>query len=557
MNQIAALDYDRIKYRLYERNGSLVLSLQVIRQEYDEFNNVFDKTVGFYVVREPKNIKDILSSLANSSKRISLEGNDLMMKSRSGDQLVVKNYETLQKRRELKQFSNKLEEKIEKLKLKKKGKNVKVYDTKNRILKIKHIAHKTIRAMVTGFTIGGAIGGIAGLAVNSFNSSPIFPKQMQERRTDEEPVVDKSEQEFQLRQSFSESNGIDLKSGIVSNPSNLENISNKSLKNIKQELPVQAVDVGTDVLNNQVDNVNLTEEDNSSSLTEGKEKIEESQIENSASEQKIEDFSTTNTSEIEQNQDFTAQIDKAIEQANEDMKIVEEQTISFEQPETGEFKFDISLEETNESLKGALATEEDIKSIEAASQEEVENIISQAPTTEVQASEPVAMLNDDEITEIAKQMLASNATGEEIAHVANALVSGENLNATPQYGINYIEKYGLTPEQIDTIKATVRQEAGTNPRENYAVMSTIIRRCESGIWGGTNPYDVITAKGQFTAYLKGHYLKYANGNYPECTDEIVDAMLTGQLEPFHNKESFSSGSGATGEQYTSNGNHFR
>lgn len=545
MNQIATVDYDKIKYRLYERNGSLVLSLQLIRQEYDEFNHVVDKTVDFYVVKEPRNIKEILATLANSTKHVSLQAKDLITNDRDGNQLIVKNYKLLQKRRELKYFSNKLEKKIEKAKLKKKCKNVKVHDKENKILKIKHIAHGTATALGVIFTIGGA----AAATKNNSNHFPFFPNQVHERRVDAESSIDKKEQSVSLEQSLSEGRNSDYESGVITASSSLEDTSSESLPNEESNLTVQAVDIGTDTLSEQLDAV-ISNEENISS--ESDQSIEKEDMK----EEQEESLQTKETTLDEQ--ELMNQIDQAIEQANEDMKVDDESKQSLEQSgqkqeETEEIQFDVSKEETDESLKGSLATEEDIKSIEAASQAEVENIIDQgASQTET------VIIDDAQITEIAKQMLASNATPEEIEHVANALVSGENLNATPQYGVNYIEKYNLTPEQIDVIKATVRHEAGADPRENYAVMSTVIRRCESGAWGGgNNPYGVITASGQFESYLKGYYKQYINGQYPECTDEIVDAMLTGQLEPFHDKERFSSGEGATGEQYTSNGNHFR
>ncbi len=561
MNQINAVDYDKIKYRLYERNGVLVLSLQLLRQEYDEFNNVVDKTVDFYVVKDPKNIKEILSSLANSSKRISLKENDLIVNDRDGNQLAIKDYEKLQKRRELKQFSSKLEKRIEKLKCKKKCKNVRVHDKESKLLKVKRIAHDAFTAMGVVFTIGSAIA----FSKSNSNSLPFFPRQMQERRVDEEPIVNKTEKHV-LDQELKEAGNFDYKYGIVTASSNFKDVSAIPSSETQEDLNVQAIDIGADILNEQVDAITSNDVDASSSVESntsgsaeesfsafGSDMIEQSE------DTKIEESSSNSVTDDDQN--LMDEIDKVIKQANDDMKVIEE-TQPIQQKETEDFQFDISKEETDEELKAALATEEDIASIEeeAASQVEVENIIEQnsAPVEPAQVDANTVILSDNEITEIAKQMLASNATPEEIEHVAIALVNGENLNAAPQYGTNYIEKFALTPEQIDTIKATVRHEAGANPRENYAVMSTVIRRCESGAWGGgNNPYDVITAPGQFESYLKGHYKKYANGQYPECTDEIVDAMLTGQLEPFHDKERFSSGSGATGEQYTSNGNHFR
>ncbi len=145
------------------------------------------------------------------------------------------------------------------------------------------------------------------------------------------------------------------------------------------------------------------------------------------------------------------------------------------------------------------------------------------------------------------------------------LIEGQSIEklATPDFNlkveetglINYIVAFQLTPEMIDKAKAIIQHEAGFDPTEVYAVASTVINRCISGRWGGSDPYSVLTAPQQFTSYLDGYYYQYINGNYADYTSEIVDQLFSGQLAPMHNYESFSSG--GSGEQFTSGGNHYR
>ena len=129
-------------------------------------------------------------------------------------------------------------------------------------------------------------------------------------------------------------------------------------------------------------------------------------------------------------------------------------------------------------------------------------------------------------------------------------------NTVQQGQTNYIVKFSLTSHQIDTIKATVQHEAGFNQTEVYAVMSVVINRCKSGRWGVSNPYSIITAPGQFSSYLNGYYQQYANENYADYTDQIVDKMLKGEKAPFHNYESFRSSSSTGGVQFTNGGNKY-
>ena len=122
---------------------------------------------------------------------------------------------------------------------------------------------------------------------------------------------------------------------------------------------------------------------------------------------------------------------------------------------------------------------------------------------------------------------------------------------------------GLTPAQLDVVKATIRHEAGNNPAEIANVASAVKNRMNSGGWGGTDPYSVVTASGQFESYFGGHYKQYTNGNYYQgdagtaaAVDQTINAILTGQMAPTHGFESFRSAGSKNGTQLTEGGNKY-
>lgn len=122
---------------------------------------------------------------------------------------------------------------------------------------------------------------------------------------------------------------------------------------------------------------------------------------------------------------------------------------------------------------------------------------------------------------------------------------------------------GLTPQQLDVVKATIRHEAGNNPAEIANVASAVKNRMNSGGWGGTDPYSVVTASGQFESYFGGHYKQYTNGNYYQgdagtaaAVDQTINAILTGQMAPTHGFESFRSAGSKNGTQLTDGGNKY-
>ena len=280
---------------------------------------------------------------------------------------------------------------------------------------------------------------------------------------------------------------------------------------------------------------------------------------------------------------------KEIEQTGEPALTVEETTSQATIEETIEETVEETVEETIEG--DSQIVEDSVSTAPEVTEEEMKESQKEeeAKDTEVDSTDESTLAEideemDKEVEKIAADLVAQNKTSEEdikeaatialqdgqapievaqveteaqvtTASVTDTTTPAMNTNST---GINYVETYHLTPEQIDIIKATIQHEAGFNPVEVEKVASTVINRCESGIWpGGTNPYGVILGKGQFQSYYAGHYKKYLNGNYADYTDQIVDAMLLGQQDPSHDFERFSSGPGATGTQFTKNGNFFR
>ena len=105
---------------------------------------------------------------------------------------------------------------------------------------------------------------------------------------------------------------------------------------------------------------------------------------------------------------------------------------------------------------------------------------------------------------------------------------------------------GVTPAELDVIKATIRHEAGNNPQAMYDVASCLRNRMTAGNFGGgSNPYKLITAPGQFASYYNGYYNQYTNGNYyqgdaatAQQVDEMLNAILLGTVPPTHNHHYF-------------------
>ena len=91
------------------------------------------------------------------------------------------------------------------------------------------------------------------------------------------------------------------------------------------------------------------------------------------------------------------------------------------------------------------------------------------------------------------------------------------------------------------ICAVVAAEDNTSYTGALAVASCIMNRADSGRWGGATPVAVITAKGQFSAYIYGNYKKYADGKAPSYVKAAVSDCMTYGLRN-HSYTSFRAGS---------------
>lgn len=100
---------------------------------------------------------------------------------------------------------------------------------------------------------------------------------------------------------------------------------------------------------------------------------------------------------------------------------------------------------------------------------------------------------------------------------------------------------GLNAANYNLICAVVAAEDNTSYTGALAVASCIMNRADSGRWGGATPVAVITAKGQFSAYIYGNYKKYADGKAPSYVKAAVSDCMTYGLRN-HSYTSFRAGS---------------
>jgi hypothetical protein len=96
-------------------------------------------------------------------------------------------------------------------------------------------------------------------------------------------------------------------------------------------------------------------------------------------------------------------------------------------------------------------------------------------------------------------------------------------------------------DQLDFICAVVAAECNSSYEGSLAVISCVMNRVDSGKWGGTDAVSVLTAPGQFAAYLDGPYKRYLGGKYPDYVKKaVIDCMVGGVRS--HPYQSFRSGS---------------
>lgn len=494
----------QVKFRLFEKNGSIRIAIQTV-PEQDENNSNLNTSAEYYIASDPRNVSKILDTLVSTVKDVSIHGDSLYTNYRKSDTFIIEDYERLRNHPELRPFFDKMGRKIKHQEENRKNK-------KKTSSKRKNIRFgKRVLAVASLFTTVL----IAGL----FKSDMMA----QEATSDDALVFDNNDEavEAEIEEVLEK-----YQASIIENEwSESESIESEQMAQADESVPVmEEMPEETMPEETSEETVEVLEE----TTGEDSQMVEES---TDSTSETIEEKKDESQKEEEEEKEETKQEDKEKEET--ETKSTDETTLA-KVDETAEEEVDKEIEKIATELVAQNKTsEEDVK---AAAETALQD-------GQVQVEVAEAQTETLEQTQVATASVTDNAT------------PAMNANGT---GINYVETYHLTPEQIDIIKATIQHEAGFNPVEVEKVTSVVINRCESGGWpGGTNPYGVIVGKGQFQSYYAGYYKKYLNGNYADYTDQIVDAMLLGEQVPSHDFERFSSGSGATGTQFTENGNKFR
>ena len=92
---------------------------------------------------------------------------------------------------------------------------------------------------------------------------------------------------------------------------------------------------------------------------------------------------------------------------------------------------------------------------------------------------------------------------------------------------------------FDLICAVVQQEGGASYEGALAVITCIMNRVDSGRWGGNDPVSVITAPGQFSAYLDGAYTRYLGCSSIAVQNAVHDCIGKGvRIHPFQSFRSY-------------------
>lgn len=140
----------------------------------------------------------------------------------------------------------------------------------------------------------------------------------------------------------------------------------------------------------------------------------------------------------------------------------------------------------------------------------------------------ITVNNDNDTKSLKKEVIISNK--EEIYVAENPILN--EYTSIPELGFNVTlgnKKYDLSLSDYDLLVAVVASESNVYKDDILAVMSVILNRADAK---NISPIDVITAKGQFSGYLGGHYLKYMNsdGSLTSKTahiQEVVSDALNG------------------------------
>ncbi|MBM6967636.1 G5 domain-containing protein [Pseudoramibacter alactolyticus] len=132
-------------------------------------------------------------------------------------------------------------------------------------------------------------------------------------------------------------------------------------------------------------------------------------------------------------------------------------------------------------------------------------------------------------------------TAVETTSVNSSKLSADGTAALKSGATSGHKTAGLNAANYNLICAVVAAEDNTSYTGALAVASCIMNRADSGRWGGATPVAVITAKGQFSAYIYGNYKKYADGKAPSYVKAAVSDCMTYGLRN-HSYTSFRAGS---------------
>jgi len=136
--------------------------------------------------------------------------------------------------------------------------------------------------------------------------------------------------------------------------------------------------------------------------------------------------------------------------------------------------------------------------------------------------------NDNELKALESTVIEDNK--EDIYYKENPVMA-KYLNL-PEKGFvvtNTNNKYSLNQSDYNLLVAVVSSESSKELNDILAVMSVILNRSDGS---GKTPIEVITARGQFSGYFDGYYLRYLNadGSLTPATylvQEVVNDALNG------------------------------
>lgn len=119
---------------------------------------------------------------------------------------------------------------------------------------------------------------------------------------------------------------------------------------------------------------------------------------------------------------------------------------------------------------------------------------------------------------------------EDIYHEENAVLA--KYSNVPERGFNVTDnnlKYELSQSDYNLLVAVISSESNKTRDDILAVTSVILNRCDGS---GKTPVQVVSAPGQFTGYLAGHYNRYLNGDgsltsNTSLVQEVVNDALNG------------------------------